>query len=186
MNSSNALGMHTGYPTNLPTSFKVWHIESVRTPQHYRVVVPGILGCFKQHCVYNGQHSDIWAVAICMFAIVVGRFPCNHSNLIQFAKTSQGANSGLSIMSILSRDTLNSLSTFQKDLLTQMLMLDPSARPVLSDVVQHDLFGRRQLSPLPTKVKTCITPNEKARRSTCSHLICKKPLPTKSLNCLSR
>ena len=91
--------------------------------------------------------NDIWAIGIIMYYLIIGKLPFNDKDKESIINNIKNLNYEFP------KDTV--ISKAAKDLIKQILVLDPKKRPTLHQILKHDFFNICRCIPkyIPIKFK---------------------------------
>uniref|UniRef100_A0A6B2L2U0 non-specific serine/threonine protein kinase n=1 Tax=Arcella intermedia TaxID=1963864 RepID=A0A6B2L2U0_9EUKA len=112
---------------------------------------------------YLGRPADIWSCGIILYSMVSGRLPFSHDD--------PGA-----LTDLILQGQINYPAGFTrpiKDLIAQILVVDPEKRPPLEEIISHRWFPKREstLTPPTSQIKRIRANSTKAPKSFISNAI---------------
>lgn len=95
----------------------------------------------KSGNTFDAFKADIYSLGVCLYVMLVGEFP-NRDNTISCAATNDSVREGSDDMEVDHHDSISQkrwdlVSKTAKDLILQMISLDPKHRPSILEVLEH-------------------------------------------------
>jgi serine/threonine protein kinase len=105
---------------------------------------------------FDAFKADIYSLGVCLYVMLVGEFP-SLNNSINCAATNDSVKDGSDDMDVDHSDSISQkrwelISKDAKDLILQMISLDPKHRPTISEVMEHKWVQKSFDSYLPKLV----------------------------------
>ncbi|SMN18869.1 similar to Saccharomyces cerevisiae YKL101W HSL1 Nim1p-related protein kinase that regulates the morphogenesis and septin checkpoints [Maudiozyma saulgeensis] len=92
---------------------------------------------------YHGAPSDVWSCGIILFALLTGHLPFNDNNIKKLLLKVQSGRYQMP----------HNISLEAKDLISRILVVDPSKRIHTTDILTHPLITKYERSPFNIPVK---------------------------------
>ena len=92
---------------------------------------------------YHGAPSDVWSCGIILFALLTGHLPFNDNNIKKLLLKVQSGRYQMP----------HNISLEAKDLISRILVVDPSKRIHTSDILTHPLITKYERTPFNIPVK---------------------------------
>ncbi|XP_050299259.1 calcium/calmodulin-dependent protein kinase kinase 1 isoform X2 [Anthonomus grandis grandis] len=96
---------------------------------------------------FSGKCTDIWAMGITLYAFVYGHVPFHNENIIGLYSKIRHQAVTFPESPVISEDL--------KDLITKMLVKDPSKRITMAEIKEHPWLTKNGQHPLPSEEENC-------------------------------